>query len=283
VFQAAIRVARRVARETTIHSRRISIPSVAVTDFAQQVFERFDDKTVLIIGAGEMGKETARYLLNEGARNITVVSRNRQRAVALAEECHGTAADWQELEELLVAADLVVSTTGAGHPIVTLEHYRQIAARRFQRTQFILDLAVPRDFDPRISQCLGAYLFSIDDLKETCEANRSQRQQEWPKAQRIIDEEIHRFLAQWSHRATGPTIRRLRDQADRIKQDELDRLIPKIAGVDARSRHEIQLAFDRLVNKLLHSPLESLRDEAAKGTPPHGLLDALRRLFQLKD
>jgi glutamyl-tRNA reductase len=280
-FQAALRVARRVAHETTIHQRRVSIPSVAVADFARQVFERFDDKLVLILGAGKMGAETARYLVDEGARQIVVCTRNPQRGQRLADRFQAGTATWDQLPQLLAEADLIVSTTGSRQPIVTWDVYQRVQSERHQRPLFILDLAVPRDFDPRIGQAAEVYLFTIDDLQETCAANRRQREKEWPRAQKIIDEETERFLADWNHRATGPTIRRLRDQANAVKQDELLRLLNRIA-IDPRGQGEIEMAFDRLVNKLLHPPLESLRDEAEKG-PPHGLLEALRRLFQLKD
>ena len=126
------------------------------------------------------------------------------------------------------------------------------------------------------------YLYSVDDLKKTCDANRKAREKEWPKAQKLIEEETARFMADLHHRATAPTIRRLKARADEVKADELARLLNKLGNVDERSRAEILSAFDRLVNKLLHPPLESLRDEAERG-PPHGLLDALKRLFKLKD
>ena len=285
-FQGAIRVAKRIASETMIHKRRVSVPSVAVAEFAKGIFERFDDKFVLIIGAGEMGRETAQYLLGEGAQQITVVNRSRERSQMLAQKIGADTADWEQLDELLVQADVVVSTTGATEPIVTRERYQQqIEPGRYQRPLFILDLAVPRDFQPAVGDCLGVYLYSVDDLRETCEANQRARQKEWPKAQRIIDEETQRFLSDWNRRATGPTIQRLRQQANRIKSLELQRLMNKIEGpegVDRRTQREIEVAFDRLVNKLLHPPLESLRDEAKEGTP-HGLLDALTRLFKLQD
>jgi glutamyl-tRNA reductase len=282
VFQSAIRVAKRVANETAINQRRVSIPSVAIADFASQIFERFDDKTVLVIGAGETGEETLRYLICEGARDIVVVNRSAERAQDLAERVGGIARPWSDLHALLVDADLVISTTGASQPIVTVDSYQQVHHRRHQRPLFVLDLAVPRDFEPAVGSHLGVYLYSIDDLQEACEANRRAREKEWPKAEKIIAAETARFMADLHHRATGPTVRRLKAQADEVKVDELSRLLNKLGDVDDRTRDEIARSFDRLVNKLLHPPLESLRDEAETG-PPQGLIDALKRLFQLTD
>ncbi len=281
-FQAAIRVAKRIARETAINQKRVSIPSVAVADFARQFFERFDDKQVLLIGAGEMGEETLRYLRDEGARQITIVNRNLDRAHELAQRMSGTAAPWDDLKRWLVKADIVVTTTGATQPILMSSDFRAIHQQRSERPIFILDLAVPRDFDPAIADFAGVYLYSVDDLKDTCQSNRLAREKEWPKAERIIEDETSRFMAELHHRATGPTIRRLKEQADRVKAQELERLIKKLPQLDQETRIEVERTLNRVVNKLLHPPLESLRDEAQSGAP-HGLLDALKRLFQLKD
>ncbi len=281
-FQAALRVAKRVTSETAIQQKRVSIPSVAVADYASQFFERFDDKKVLVIGAGEMGEETLKYLIDEGAHDISIVNRNLTRAEELAARLRGKAQPWEQLHACLVAADLVVSATGATEPIVTAAQYREIDKARYQRPLMILDLAIPRDFDPAIGDFNGVYLCTIDDLAKACAQNRREREKEWPKAERIIAEETARFMADLHHRATAPTIKRLKARADEVKADELQRLLNKLSTLDPKSQAEIRQSFDRLVNKLLHPPLESLRDEATHGTP-HGLLDALKRLFQLKD
>ncbi|MHC4403439.1 MAG: glutamyl-tRNA reductase [Planctomycetota bacterium] len=281
-FQAASHVARRVATETTIHQRRVSIPSVAVADFAQQIFERFDDKETLVIGAGEMAEETLRYLKDQGARAVTVVNRNPQRAEELAGRWDGRTQSWERLGEALASADLVISTTGAGEPVVTLDEFRQIERDRSERSLFILDLAVPRDFEPAIGERPDVYLYSIDDLREACDRNRRERDRELPAAMRIVGHETERFMAELHHRATGPVIRQLKKGWQKPKEDEIRRLFNKLPELDDRARAEIQQSFDRLVNKLMHPPLESLRDESRHGIP-NALLDALSRLFQLKD
>lgn len=282
IFQTAVRVAKRVASETMLHQRRVSIPSVAVCDFASQIFERFDDKRILVIGAGEMAEETLRYLQDEGAHHVTVVNRSAERAAELAARWHGRAADWERLSEELVAADLVISTTGAGEPIVKLTRFKQLEPARYQRPLFILDLAIPRDFEPAIGASLGVYLYTLDDLEAACRQNRAAREEELPAAIHIVEQETARFMADLYHRSTAPIIRRLKEGWQQPKDDELARLFNKLPQLDERAREEINQSFERLINKLLHPPLESLRSEAEKG-PPHGLLDALKRLFQIKD
>jgi glutamyl-tRNA reductase len=283
-FQAAMRVAKRVQTETNIHRKRVSIPSVAVADYASQFFERFDDKVILVIGAGEIGEETLQYLIDKNARDIRIINRNHQRAVDLASRTTGEAYPWEQLDNLLVDADLIVSATGATEPIVTAEAFQAVAEKRYQRPLFILDLAVPRDIDPALSDFLGVYLYSIDDLQGVCDRNRKARKREWPKAESIIDEEVVRFMTDLYRRVTGPWIGRLKQQANEIKAAELERLLNKLgdAAQDPKVCKEIEVSLGRVVNKLLHPPLESLRDEVNPEEGP-GLLDALKKLFQLKD
>ncbi|MHB1037207.1 MAG: glutamyl-tRNA reductase [Pirellulales bacterium] len=281
-FQAAVKVARRVSTETTIHQRRVSIPSVAVADFAQQIFERFDDKHTLVIGAGEMAAETLKYLRDQGARRVTVVNRNPERAADLAKQWEGESLPWQRLLEAIAAADLVIGTTGATEPIVTRAQFAEIERARRGRPLFILDLAVPRDFDPAIGDRPGVYLYAIDDLQQACERNRRERDLELPAAMRIIEQETDRFLAGVHQRSVGVIIERLREGWRRPKEAELERLFHKLPELSESDRDEIRESFDRLLNKLMHPPLESLRVEARHGIPG-ALLDALTRLFQLKD
>ena len=281
VFQAAIRVAKRVASETEIHANRVSIPSIAVGVFARQIFERLDNKQILVIGAGKMADETLKYIQGEGGRDFVVVNRTREAAVRLADKFNGRVADWDELPEQIQNADLIVSTTGASQPVVTLQMYQQIERGRLQRPLFVLDLAIPRDFEPGIGNCLNVYLYTIDDLQQECDRNRNARAGEWPKAQKILDQEAERFMRELSLRSKGPTIQRLKQQALEIKDAELDRLMKRLGEVDPLQQKEIEASFHRMINKLLHPPLESLKDEAETGAT--GLLDALKRLFQLGD
>ena len=255
---------------------------MAVADFARQIFERFDDKQTLVIGGGEMGEECLRYLQEEGARQITVVNRHLDRADELAQRWQGRAVPWELLHKALAAADLVISTTAAKEPIVTLADFLAIETRRAGRPLLVLDLAVPRDFDPRIADRPDVYLYSIDDLQAACQRNRAERDKELPAASHIVEQETARFMAEMYHRTIGPVIEQLRLGWQKPKEEELQRLLNKLADLNDHAKDEIRHSFDRLVNKLLHPPLESLRDESRQGIP-RGLLDALARLFQLKD
>jgi glutamyl-tRNA reductase len=284
VFQAANRVAKRVQQETTIHRRRVSVPSVAVGEVATEVFDSLSNKRVVLCGAGDMGEESLRYLKQAGASDICILNRSYERAVALAKAFGAESALWDSLDQQVLDADLLIGTTAATEPILDVAAFLPLHAKRQNRLLLILDLAVPRDFDPAIGELASVYLYGIDDLQTACDRNRRERQREWPKAKQIIAEETQRFMQAIHHRATGPVIQRLREQAQELKQDELKRLVNKLAleQQDPLMRREIEKSFDRLINKLLHPPLTSLRDDAAEGHR-RGLLEALRHLFNLGD
>ncbi|GAB4139534.1 MAG: glutamyl-tRNA reductase [Thermogutta sp.] len=279
-FQAAAKTAKRVATETAIQLRKTSIPSVAIGDFARAVFERFDDKKTLVIGAGEMAEETLRYLREEGAQTITVVNRSQDRAEQLAGRWQGRAESWQELPRLLADADLVISTTGAEQPIVSKTMLQSAVAARPERPLFVLDLAVPRDFEPSAAQLSGVYLYCLDDLKKACERNREFRDREIPAAVRIVEQEVEDLLIRLHGREAGPVIRGIRRDWEKIKRDELQRLWNKLPDLPESTRGEIEETVDRILNKLLHRPLRRLQEEFRRGTS-HTLLDALRGLFHL--
>jgi glutamyl-tRNA reductase len=282
-FQRATAVARRIANETAIQRRRISVPSVAVSEIATEFFERFDDKQILLIGAGEMSLETLRYLKDAGARKMSIINRNFSKAEQLAEEYSLTAEPWELLDLYIADADLIVSTTSSPAPVVTLDRFRRIRDNS-SHAVLILDLAVPRDFEPSIADYPDTYLYSVDDLQQVCQRNIQARQAELPKALHLVEEETERFITESRHAISGSTIKKLREQAESIKRDELKRLLDKLkaADLDPQVREEISYSFDRLVNKMLHPPLQSLR-ENADSSHHASLLDALRRLFQLNE
>jgi glutamyl-tRNA reductase len=283
LFQGAIRVSKRVRSETRLSEGRVSIASVAVGDFARGIFDRFDDKTVLVIGAGEMAEETLQYLKADGVREVLVVNRSLDRAEALAQKWGGRGYGMDQLGELLARADVVVAATGSDRPIVDLEMFTRARSGRGDRPVFVLDLGAPRDVDPAVAGVdENVFLYDVDDLQETCQRNRSQRSGEIEQALAIIDEESDRFMQDVYHRATGPIVKRLREQWSEVSRAELERLRGKLSHLHDDDMNQIEQSLSRIVNKLLHPPLEALKDEARDGTP-HGLLEALRRLFHIRD
>lgn len=283
LFQRAMAVSGRVRTETKLSEGKVSIASVAVGDFGKSIFDRFDDKTVLILGAGEMATETLTYLKDEGVRRIIVCNRNIARAEKLAAEFGGEAVGWETLNTWLPTADVIVSTTGSTLPILTVADVRAFRKKTGPKPLFILDLGAPRDVEKKVSDIDdGIFLYDIDDLEATCEKNRKLRTSEITKARAIIEEETERFMQEIYHKATGPIIKRLREHWHEISRQELEILYRKLPELDDRQREAFEKTVHRVVNKLLHPPLETLRDEARTG-PPTSMLETLKRLFHLRD
>ncbi len=279
-FQSAFKTAKRVSVETEIFKRRVSIPSVAVVDFALNIFERLNDKQTLVLGAGEMAEETLKYLADFGARSISVANRSREKAEKLAQTWNGVVIEWEQRMDAFMNADLVICATGASEPVVTLEQYRQIEShRKAGRPLFILDLAVPRNVDVSLSERPNVFLYSVDDLEAACSRNKELRDREIPKANKIVDEEAERFIINANARNSIETIKKLRDNWTQIKDAEVERLLHKIP-CDPHTEEEIRYAFDRLVNKLLHSPTVSIRSASNNESEPK-LVETIRRLFKL--
>lgn len=284
-FDAAIRVARRVSNETDIHRNRVSVPSIAINVLAKQIFERLDNKQILVLGAGEMAEETLTYLKSAGASNITVANRTLEKAHSLAEQFGGKTIGWANILAEISACDLVISTTGAKEPIVTNADFQDVISKRKLKPLFILDLAIPRDFDNAIGSVEDVYLYSLDDLQAECERNRNSRKSQWPKAQAIVEQETEGFFKDLRRRASGSTIASLKKQASEIRDDELSRLLNRLESASEKDRKQIEIAFNRLVNKILHPPLESIREEsdaADQAGDSVGLLEAMKQLFKLE-
>ncbi|MDR2762361.1 MAG: glutamyl-tRNA reductase [Planctomycetaceae bacterium] len=280
LFQLALKTSKQITNETQLHNHRVSLPSIAVSDFALQIFERLDDKRVLVFGAGEMGRETLQYLREYGAKNITISNRSIDNAERLADEFGGRVGDWRNRFELIIDSDLIVSATSSADYIVTLEDFRRIEFQRGNRALFVLDLAAPRDFDPLIGEISNVYLYSIDDLQETCLRNREGRDREIPKANQIVKRNANDFMSWLNFRQGGEVIRKLREQLDNLKDAEIERLFNKLSDLNEKEKSEIIYSFERFIGKALHLPLSSLKDESQNGEP-NKLLTALAHLFRL--
>jgi glutamyl-tRNA reductase len=282
LFQHARQVARRVRSETGISHGHVSVSSAAV-DYVRQVFERFDDKKVLVIGAGKMGELTLRHLRQLAPRRILVSNRSPEKAAAVARGCGGSAVPWEQLDDALARADIILSTTGAPEPIVSLERYRRARARGSGGPVVILDIAVPRDFDPRIHDGDTTCLFNIDDLKRIREQTLRDRRKHIGPAEAIVEQEQKRFLSDWKRRRNGPVIARLTQDFEAKRQAIVRQLLNRLNGrLSDADREQIEGAFRLLQNQFLHGPISALTEEPHEGGS-HTLLEALRKLFRLHE
>ncbi len=285
LFQRARLVAKRVRTETGIAQGNVSVSSAAVY-YVRQVFEHFGDKTILVIGAGKMGELTLRHLRQLKPRRIWVTNRSPEKAEAVARGCGGTAVPWADLDNALARADIVLSTTGAPEPIVTLERYDAIRARRSRGTVVIFDIAVPRDFDPRIHDGDRTCLFNIDDLARIREQAIEDRRKHIAPAEAIVEEEARRFLAEWKRRRHGPVIALLTRDVEAKRKLIVEKLLGRLNGrlTDA-DKADIEGAFRLYQNQILHGPISALSEEPqeGEGRGRHTLLEALRKLFGLTE
>lgn len=283
LFPAALRTAKRVRTETGIAKGHVSVSSVAV-DYVRQVFDTFADKTVLVIGAGKMGRLTLKHLRELKPGRILVTNRSPEKAAEVAALCDGTPVPWANLDDALVQADIVLSTTGSPEPVISRRNFDdRVLARRSGGTMVVLDIAVPRDFDPRIHDGDRVCLFNIDDLTRIREQTISQRKRYIAPSEAIVDLEVRKFVDDWNRRKSGPVIGQLNAEVDRLREGVVGPLMTKLNGklTDAEKAH-IEGAFRLLQNKILHGPIAALQ-EAHKEGHGHTLLEALRKLFRLKE
>ncbi len=282
VFSHALRVGKLVREQTGMDKGKLSVASVAV-DVARDIFDTFGDKTVLVIGAGKMGDLTLQHLSTLRPGSILVTNRNPDRAEAAARRWGGKAVPFDRLESALVEADVVVSTTAAEQPIVDLAAYSRVQKARKNRLALILDIAIPRDFDPRIGDLEQVMLYNVDDLRAQAERNRQARQKGVDPALAIIERETEACLATLRHRThAGAILRQLGDYADAARLREFEALIARQPDLTQAQRDDIAHAMMRLQNQFLHHPRAALRTAAsAESTEhPHPLLHAVKALFR---
>ncbi|MEX2216004.1 MAG: glutamyl-tRNA reductase [Phycisphaeraceae bacterium] len=291
IFQQAITVAKQVRNQTGIDEGRVSVSSVAV-DLVRQIFSRFDDKTVVAIGAGEMAKITLRHLQALRPAKLWLTNRTRARADALAGDMNLTAPaggvrPFEELDELLVEADIVLTSTGATHPIITAERMRPLIRRRRSRPIVVIDIAVPRDVEPGAGSLSNVYLYNIDDLQKVVLRTQESRSAQMEQCEKMVLEAVRSCMASVQHRDLGNLIKALRDKLHDFARNERQRTLKKLATTSAdRSPDKIEAMLDehdhRLVNKILHLPLSQL-DPKNPDAPLAFFAAALRRLFALEE
>ncbi len=264
---------------------KLSVASVAV-DVAKGVFDSFADKTVLVIGAGKMGELTLQHLKGLNPGQILVTNRNADRARATAERWNGRAVAYEKLEQALIDADLVISTTAAPEPIVTLEQYARVQRARRNRLSLILDIAFPRDFDPRIGGLEQVMLYHVDELRAQAEENRLMRQKGVDPALAIIEREATACCLQLRHqRDVGLLLEQLGDRADQIRERELAALYSSRPLLSEADREAISHMAVRLQNQFLHHPRVAVRRAVTEPDQnpdhPHPVLAFVRQIFGL--
>jgi glutamyl-tRNA reductase len=276
----AFAVAKKVRSETAVGSSSVSVASVAV-ELAGKIFGSLQGKQVCLVGAGKMSELAARHLLARGAGTIFVANRTYDRAVELAANFGGEAIRFDELYAHCDRADIVITSTGSPVAIFKREHGEMFLARRKNRPMFFIDIAVPRDVDPEMNKLDGIFVYDIDDLQDAVSTHVEGRHKEAERAESIIDAEVERFQIRLQTLHVVPTIVSLQDQFETIRQAELERVRGRLGKLSPEQEAAIEALSHGIVNKILHTPIRSLKSAAA-GPEITTLIESFRKIFDLQ-
>lgn len=278
LFENTFRVAKKVRTDTGIGEHAVSVPFAAV-ELAKKIFGELEGRTVLLVGAGEMGELTAQHLCGQGVKKVFVANRAFERAKELATRFEGEAIQFDVFPEHLRGCDIVIVSTAAPHYVVTQKHIEAAARRR--GNVFLIDLSVPRNIDPKIGDLDGAYLYNIDDLQEVADTNREKRLQKAQVADQIVDEEVTGFLRHLSSQDVVPTIVELQRRLDEIRLAELEKCLRKIGPMSTEQRAAIEQLSTGIINKVAHYPILRLKESAADGEPQR-IRETILKIFGLR-
>jgi glutamyl-tRNA reductase len=262
LFDKALNVSKKIRTSTGISRRAVSISYAAVL-LAKKIFGDLKDKNVLIIGAGEMAELAAKHLHSLNVKHIFVSNRTFEKAVELADKFSGSAIRFEKIQEFLPEADIIIVSTGAKEPILKKEDVKRAIKSR-KDPLFIIDISVPRNVEESVNELEGVYLYNIDDLKQVVNSNLEERKIEAQRAEFIIDEEVEKFVKWLNTLKVSPIISSVRDYADKLRQQQLEKLFKQMPYLNEKERETIDLAMRSLINKLLHRPTVYIKDKAAK-------------------
>jgi glutamyl-tRNA reductase len=280
-FRTALRAGRRARTETGINRQPASVSAEAIRLVCEAGVDLAAAR-VLVVGTGQAGRRAGEALLAHGARRLSVASRTAQHAEELARDWNAAPLPWHVLEAAIREADVVVSSTGAPHAVITRELVEAaLAGRDGARRLLLVDIAVPRDVERAVRELPGVVVYDLDDIQQRVDGNLAVRRREVPAVERIVEEEVQRFEA-WRHGLElKPLLTGLHAQGEAIRRRELERALRRLGPVSPEFRAELDALTRSLVSKLLHGPTERLREET---DPEQGeaYARAARELFGLE-
>ncbi|MBI5816230.1 MAG: glutamyl-tRNA reductase [Nitrospinae bacterium] len=281
LFERSFSVAKRVRTETAIAENAVSV-SYAAVELARKIFGGLSNKTALLIGAGEMIELACKHLVAQGVETVLVSNRTYERAVELATRFNGEAVKFDDLHEELKRCDIVISSTGAPHFVVRKELAEKVIRERGNRPMFFIDIAVPRDIEPAVNEIDNCYVYDIDDLKSVVESNMAEREREAKKAEEIIRREVSQFLVWLDHLEVAPTITAIREKAERIRREELEKTLGRLTSLSEKDRETIEKMTAAMMNKMLHAPVVNLKKKAETEEGPK-FIQTARDLFGMEE
>jgi len=280
MFQLALAVGKRIRSRTDLGQAHRSVASAAV-QFARHLFESLDDKTVLAIGAGETVELTVQHFAHWHPERLLVCNRSAERAEAIADRFGGEVAPFDQLDEQLAEADVVITATGASEPFLTVARFKAILRRRRFRPVFVIDLAVPRDAEPAVGDLPNVYLFDMDALQRAVAESAEAGPGALTEAEQIVEQTVGECYALVQQGDLSDLVRRLRRQIHRLGQTQNERTVNKLRAADPDEYERLVTEHtERLINRILHTPLSQLGGDSRQAAL---YATALRRLFGLGD
>jgi glutamyl-tRNA reductase len=279
LMHRAFHVAKRVRSETGISASAVSV-SYAAVELAKKIFHSLEGKNILLIGAGEMAELAARHLVNNGISSMRVANRTFERAVDVAARFGAKALSFDEIDREILEVDIVICSTAAAEPVITFDRVKKSLRKRRNRPLFFIDIAVPRDVEPKVNNLANVYVYDIDDLQGVIALNVEQRKREALKAERIVQEEVLKF-SQWLNTlSVVPTILALQEKADAIIQAELRKSNNLLQHLTHGQKEAVEVLARSIAEKVLNDPILFLKGKAGRAAGDT-YLDVARRLFNL--
>lgn len=279
MFQRSFAAAKDVHEQTGLGDGHVSVASVAV-DLLRGVFDRFDDKTVLLAGAGKMAALMLRHVMDLHPGRVIVTNRTAEKSAEMAGRFRLESADFSRLNELLISADIVLTSTGSAEPIITTERIKTLMKARQYRPLVIVDIAVPRDVESEVARLSNVYLYNIDDLERVAQNNQLQRGAKVDMSRTLIDKHTREFMHWFATRNTGPVVKALYHHCREISDREMDALLAANPELTEAQREAIRKMAHRLVGKILHVPVTELTTHEPHHRRIH-LAGAIQELFHL--
>ncbi len=279
LMKKAISVAKRIRTETKIAENAVSI-SFAAVELAKKIFTDLSTKSVMLLGAGEMAELAAKHLMSSGVKEVLVANRTYETGCSLAKEFNGRAVKFEDFVHEIANTDIVICSTGASKYVLLKEQMHHVMKERKHKPVFIIDISVPRNIDPEINNIDNVYLYDVDDIQGVVDSNVQGRQKEAEKAEAIITDEIETFQKWQSSLDSVPTIIALRDRADAIRKEELERLLNKLSGLGEKEKKDIEYMANAITNKLIHPPTAALKEDAEDKDI---LIATIKRLYGLNE
>ncbi|TYP73871.1 glutamyl-tRNA reductase [Paenibacillus methanolicus] len=281
LFKQAVTLAKRAHTETSIGESAVSV-SYAAVELGKRIFGHFAGKTVMILGAGKMSELTAKHLHANGVKQIIVVNRTYERAVQLAEKFGGVPCAIEDTVRRLHETDILISSTGSDGYVLNRDQVAGAMKKRKSKPLFMIDIAVPRDLDPRIATIENVFLYDIDDLEGIVESNMELRRQEAAKIESFIAIELGVFQNWYRTLGVVPLIRALQDKAAAIHEETMESLTNKLPDLDERELKVIRKLTKSIVNQMMQDPIVRIKEMASEKRGDEAM-DLFVKLFALEE